>query len=191
MTAQAVGTPSALRTSSPPAVIAPAVACAPGRQWPLGATLGDGGVNFAVYASSADRVEVCVFDAQGQREVQRIPLPCRTDDVWHGFVTGLAAGTRYGLRVHGPYDPHHGWRCNAHKLMLDPYARALDRPLRGAARGCTHTSSGNEAERPVVSLDDQRQRRRRRQVPGRGRSARFRLARRRHADPLIADGRHR
>ncbi len=132
MTARAVTNTHAHRTSSHPAR-AGSAACPPGRPWPLGATPCDGGVNFAVFASTADRVEVCIFDAGGTREERRIPLPARTDDVWHGFIPDLAPGTRYGLRVHGPYDPHHGWRCNAHKLLLDPYAKAIDRPLRGAA----------------------------------------------------------
>lgn len=105
----------------------------PGEPWPLGATLRDNGVNFAVYACGVRRVEVCLFDATGAREVRRLALPACTDDVWHGFVPGLRAGALYGLRVHGPYDPVQGLRCNPHKLLLDPYARALDRPLRGAA----------------------------------------------------------
>jgi isoamylase len=133
MTAQAVGKTSAHRSSSPPAAAAPSTACLAGRPWPLGATLGDGGVNFAVHASCATRVEVCLFDAGGSREEHRVALPAHTDEVWHGFVPGLHAGQRYGLRVHGPYDPQHGWRCNPHKLLLDPYAKAIDRPLRGAA----------------------------------------------------------
>ena len=132
MTAQAVGNSHAHRIGSPQASAHPA-ACPPGRPWPLGATLCEGGVNFAVFASAAEKVEVCLFDASGTLEERRIALPARTDDIWHGFVPGLAAGQRYGLRVHGPYDPHHGWRCNPHKLLLDPYARALDRPLGGAA----------------------------------------------------------
>jgi glycogen operon protein len=132
MTAQAVGTSPTQRPGSPPALAGPAT-CPRGRPWPLGATLCDDGVNFAVYSGAATRVEVCIFDASGTHEERRITLPARTDDVWHGLVPGLAAGSRYGLRVHGPYDPHHGWRCNPYKLLLDPYARALDRPLRGAA----------------------------------------------------------
>jgi glycogen operon protein len=132
MTARAVSKSHAHRISSPPAR-AGSPACPAGRPWPLGATLGEDGVNFAVYASAAEKVEICLFDATGAHEERRIALPARTDDVWHGLVPGLGAGTRYGLRVHGPYDPHHGWRCNPHKLLLDPYARALDRPLRGAA----------------------------------------------------------
>ena len=106
--------------------------CEPGRPWPLGATLENEGVNFAVFAAHADKVEVCLFDHTGTREVRRLELPARTDDVWHGFAPGLAPGTLYGLRVHGPYDPGQGLRHNPHKLLLDPYARALDRPLRGA-----------------------------------------------------------
>jgi len=107
--------------------------CEPGRAWPLGATPQPGGVNFAVYSSVAERVVVCLFDATGTREVRRVTLPCHSEGVWHGFVAGVHAGCRYGLRVHGPYDPTRGVRCNPHKLLLDPYARAIDRPLRGAA----------------------------------------------------------
>jgi glycogen operon protein len=133
MTAQAVettGAPPATPSSAQPGARA---GCASGRPWPLGATLCEDGVNFAVFASSAQKVEVCLFDHTGTREERRIALPARTDDVWHGLVPGLGAGALYGLRVHGPYDPLHGWRCNPNKLLLDPYARAIDRPLRGAA----------------------------------------------------------
>jgi isoamylase len=133
MTAQAVGKPSPHRVHLPPAPAGIPGACPGGRPWPLGATLQEDGVNFAIHASAAEKVEVCIFDAGGAREERRIALPARSDDVWHGFVPGLGAGTRYGVRVHGPYDPLHGWRCNPHKLLLDPYTRALDRPLRGAA----------------------------------------------------------
>ncbi|MCC2674838.1 MAG: treX, partial [Ramlibacter sp.] len=94
-------------------------------------TLEQGGVNFAVHASAAERVEICLFDAEGVQEERRIALPVCTDDIWHGFVPGLQAGARYGVRVHGPYEPHNGWRCNPYKLLLDPYARQLDRPLKG------------------------------------------------------------
>jgi isoamylase len=120
-------------------------ACEAGRAWPLGASLRDGGVNFAVFSGVADKVEICLFNADGWRELQRIALPCRSDAVWHGFVPGLAAGTPYGLRVHGPYQPEAGLRCNPAKLLLDPYARALDRPLRGAAWQYGYTL-GNEEQ---------------------------------------------
>jgi isoamylase len=131
MTAQAVDDPLPQRTSISPAAAGPA-ACPPGSPWPLGATPRDGGVNFAVFASGAVRVEVCLFGADGAQGERRVALAARSEDIWHGFVPGIGPGTRYGLRVHGPYDPLQGWRCNGSKLLLDPYAKALDRPLRGA-----------------------------------------------------------
>ena len=104
----------------------------PGRPWPLGATVDKTGVNFAVYSSVATRVEICLF-SENDREMERIALPCLTDDVWHGHVAGIKAGQKYGLRVHGPYEPEAGQRCNSAKLLMDPFAKALDRPVRGAA----------------------------------------------------------
>ncbi len=92
----------------------------PGQQ---GATPVDGGVNFALYSSVAERVELCLFDAAGNET--RFDLPECTDDVWHGFLPGCEPGQRYGYRVHGNYDPKLGARCNPHKLLIDPYAKAL------------------------------------------------------------------
>ncbi|MCE1191577.1 MAG: glycogen debranching protein GlgX [Acidovorax sp.] len=103
----------------------------PGRPWPLGATAERHGVNFAVYSRVADRVELCLFTADGQ-ETQRMALPALTDDVWHGFVPGLRPGQHYGFRVHGPYEPEQGQRCNPSVLLMDPYARALAAPVHGA-----------------------------------------------------------
>ncbi|QHE86639.1 glycogen debranching protein GlgX [Hydrogenophaga sp. BPS33] len=102
-----------------------------GRPWPLGATLDRDGVNFAVYSSAASCVEVCLYAEDGRTEVERIALPCATHDVWHGHVKGLRAGQRYGLRAHGPYEPPAGQRFNPVKLLLDPYAKRIDRSLRG------------------------------------------------------------
>lgn len=102
-----------------------------GMPWPLGATPDRDGVNFAVYASSAALVEVCLYAGDGSTEVERIALPCLTHGVWHGHVKGVRAGQLYGLRVHGPYDPAAGLRFNPCKLLLDPYARCVDRPIRG------------------------------------------------------------
>ncbi len=99
----------------------------PGTPGPLGMTLGPEGANCAVYSRYATGVDLCLFDADGAREVERIRLPERTGDVWHGCVPGLPAGTRYGLRAHGPWAPHEGHRFNPAKLLVDPYARALDR----------------------------------------------------------------
>src|SRR5438067_590793 len=115
MTARAVAKSPLPRRKPASGPAAPA-RCEPGRPWPLGATLTPDGVNFAVYSSVAESVEVCLFDATGTREVSRLGLAGRTDDVWHGFVPGLRAGARYGLRVHGRYDPDAGIRCNPNKL---------------------------------------------------------------------------
>ncbi len=95
----------------------------PGLPYPLGATLTARGVNFALFSSAAERVEVCLFDATGSREV-RLPLT-RTEDVWHGHVAGASVGQLYGYRLHGPYRPEQGLRFNANKLLLDPYAREI------------------------------------------------------------------
>jgi glycogen operon protein len=103
----------------------------PGKPYPLGATWDGSGVNIAVFSDHATRVELCLFDGPGAaHESHRIPLPERTNMVWHGSFPDLRPGQIYGLRVHGPYDPSSGHRFNPHKVLLDPYARAIGRPLR-------------------------------------------------------------
>src|SRR5438477_11674936 len=98
----------------------------PGKPTPRGATFDGEGVNFAVYSRIATRVEVCLFDpADPARETERFDLADATDFVWHGYVAGLKPGTLYGLRVHGPFEPEQGHRCNPNKLLLDPYAKAV------------------------------------------------------------------
>jgi glycogen operon protein len=92
---------------------------------PLGATWNGRGVNFALFSANATQVELCVFDDDGAREIQRIPLPEYTDEVWHGYLPDARPGTIYGYRVHGPYEPDRGHRFNSNKLLLDPYAKAL------------------------------------------------------------------
>jgi isoamylase len=94
---------------------------------PLGATWTGDGINFAVYSSGAQMVELCLFDAAGERELHRVALPERTENVWHGFLPAPhgVPGLVYGFRVHGPYDPMYGLRYNPNKLLLDPYARDL------------------------------------------------------------------
>ena len=89
----------------------------------LGATLERDGVNFAVWSSVAERVDLCLFDANGQQTV--LEMPQCLNGVWHGFVPGCTSGQRYGYRVHGAWDPDAGLRCNPSKLLLDPYARAI------------------------------------------------------------------
>jgi glycogen operon protein len=102
----------------------------PGRPYPLGATWDGEGVNFALFAGDAAAVELCLFDAEGRREIERIVLRECTDQVWHCYLPQARPGLVYGYRVHGPYDPRSGLRFNAHKLLLDPYARAIAGRLR-------------------------------------------------------------
>lgn len=101
-----------------------------GRPHPLGATWDGEGVNFAVFSRHATRIELCLFpDITAQKETLAIPLPARSDDIWHVYVAGLKLGQLYGYRVHGPYAPTEGHRFNANKVLLDPYGRAIGRPL--------------------------------------------------------------
>jgi len=95
-----------------------------GRPEPLGSTCDAEGVNFAVFSSVAEEVQVCLFDADGREE--RCALPGRTGNVWHGHIPGIGVGQRYGLRVRGPWNPAEGHRCCEEKLLVDPYARVLD-----------------------------------------------------------------
>ncbi|MDN3564676.1 glycogen debranching protein GlgX [Paeniroseomonas aquatica] len=97
---------------------------------PLGVVADAAGVNVAVVAPEATGVEFCLFDATGTVELARHALPGRCGAVWHGHVPGVAPGARYGLRAHGPWDPEVGHRFNAAKLLVDPWATALDRPFR-------------------------------------------------------------
>ncbi|MEI8397053.1 MAG: hypothetical protein WCF85_20195 [Rhodospirillaceae bacterium] len=92
---------------------------------PLGATWDGRGVNFALFSAHATKVELCLFDTRGRREVERITLPEYTDEIWHGYLPDACPGLLYGYRVHGPYDPAHGHRFNPAKLLIDPYAGAL------------------------------------------------------------------
>jgi len=95
-----------------------------GSPYPRGAAWDGRGTNFAVFSANATKVEVCIFDPSGHRELQRVALPEYTDQIWHGYLPGIRPGTPYGLRVHGPYEPSAGHRFNANKLLLDPYACA-------------------------------------------------------------------
>ena len=98
----------------------------PGKPYPLGASWDGAGVNFAIYSEHAKNVELCLFDSvRAKKESHRIPLPERTDMVWHGYLPDGVPGQLYGFRVHGPYAPSLGHRFNAHKVLLDPYALSL------------------------------------------------------------------
>jgi len=102
----------------------------PGLPHPLGATWDGSGVNFAIFSAHAEKVELCLFDRQGRRELERVALPEYTHEVWHGYLPEVRPGQLYGYRVYGPYDPKAGHRFNHHKLLIDPYARALQGELR-------------------------------------------------------------
>ncbi|MYS31215.1 glycogen debranching enzyme GlgX, partial [Streptomyces sp. SID7804] len=107
----------------------PTVPVRPGRPTPLGARFrvgpdGVAGTNFALWAGGAEGVELCLFDERGRES--RAPLTELTHEIWHGFVPGVLPGRRYGYRVHGRWDPWTGARWNPAKLLLDPYARAVD-----------------------------------------------------------------
>ena len=96
-----------------------------GSPHPLGAHSDGIGTNFAVFSAHATRIELCLFDPSGRREIARYDLPECTDEIWHGYLPRLRAGQLYGYRAHGPYAPEQGHRFNPNKLLLDPYARLL------------------------------------------------------------------
>jgi isoamylase len=105
-----------------------AIPVLPGRPYPLGAAFDGTGTTFALFSEVAERVELCLFDAEGRES--RHDLPEMTGYVWHGYVPTVAPGQRYGFRVHGPWDPRQGLRCNPAKLLLDPYAKAVEGSVR-------------------------------------------------------------
>jgi glycogen operon protein len=97
----------------------------PGEPYPLGATWDGRGVNFALFSENAERVELCLYDRRGRRELMRVGIEQCTHDVWHCYLPDARPGQLYGYRVHGRYDPAAGHRFNPHKLLLDPYAKQI------------------------------------------------------------------
>jgi len=102
----------------------------PGTPYPQGATWDGSGVNFALFSENATAVDLCLFDAEGSEEIAHIRMTEQTDQVWHIHLPEARPGQRYGYRVHGPYDPANGHRFNPAKLLLDPYAKAIDGTIR-------------------------------------------------------------
>jgi isoamylase len=102
----------------------------PGSPAPLGASWDGAGVNFALFSEHATGVDLCLFEPDGQRETARLPMAEKTDQVWHLYLPEARPGQRYGYRVAGPWEPRAGHRFNPAKLLLDPYARAIDAPMR-------------------------------------------------------------
>ncbi|MCA3439706.1 MAG: glycogen debranching protein GlgX [Rhodobacter sp.] len=119
---------------TPPLVAKPArqtgPATAAGRPFPMGASFDGDGVNFAVFSAHAERMELCLFSPDGRKETARLPFRDRDGDIWHQRVPGLMPGALYGFRAYGPYQPEAGHRFNPNKLLIDPYARALEGRLR-------------------------------------------------------------
>ncbi|MEX3933510.1 glycogen debranching protein GlgX [Paraburkholderia phymatum] len=97
----------------------------PGNPYPLGSSWDGLGVNFAVFSANAQRIELCLFEPTGRKELKRYALPECTDEIWHGYLPHAHPGTVYAFRAHGAYQPQNGHRFNPHKLLLDPYARKL------------------------------------------------------------------
>ena len=102
----------------------------PGKPYPLGAVWDGEGVNFAIFSEHAEKVDLCLFDKSGRRELHFVSLSEQTDQVWHCYLPEARPGLLYGYRVHGPYDPANGLRFNHHKLLLDPYAKQIHGELK-------------------------------------------------------------
>ena len=157
----------------------------PGEPFPLGATWDGEGTNFSLFSENADSVELCLFDEDGAEE--RIEVCDQTAFNWHGYVPGVGPGQRYGYRVHGPYDPRAGHRFNPAKLLIDPYAKAIDGGgrLDAANVAALRPRPGNEdADLEIDETDDaaaipkSRRRRRALRLGGRPPAARTPGARR-------------
>ncbi len=112
------------------ATLQPITAVWPGSPYPRGATWDGEGVNFAMFSANAEKVELCIFDPSGRRELQRITMPEQTDEIWHCYLPEARPGLLYGYRVHGPWRPEEGHRFNPYKLLLEPCAKQIVGPLR-------------------------------------------------------------
>jgi glycogen operon protein len=119
------------------------VALWPGAPYPLGATFDGSGTNFAIFSERAERIELCLFDEQ--RRETRVTLPEVTAFVHHGYAPGVGPDQLYGYRVHGPWAPHDGNRCNPDKLLLDPYAKAIDGNVRWSPALYAHRTNDPDA----------------------------------------------
>ena len=115
----------------------------PGRSYPLGATFDGSGTNFAIFSEIAEKVELCLFEdsPEGDELLEtRVELTEVDAYVWHAYLPRVQPGQRYGYRVHGPWDPSEGLRCNPNKLLLDPYAKATSGEIQwGQSASATRT----------------------------------------------------
>lgn len=122
------------KASSVKTLIEKAPSLKTGKPTPFGVNFDGKGVNFCLYSAHAEKIELCLFDEQGQE--QRLPLPGRSGDIWHGYLPEGKIGQRYGFRAYGPFDPARGLRFNPQKLLIDPSARALEGKLSDDQRLC-------------------------------------------------------
>jgi isoamylase len=116
----------------------------PGQPYPLGATYDGAGTNFSLFSEVADAVELCLFDEDGNE--QRLPVEEMDASCWHCYLPSVGPGQRYGFRVHGPWAPEHGARCNPSKLLIDPYAKAIEGQV-DWDRACFPYNFGDEESR--------------------------------------------
>lgn len=119
---------------------------------PLGSNWDGKGVNFALFSAHAEKIELCLFDENGEKEIDRIPLHWRTGNIWHCYVSGVGPGTVYGYRVYGPFDPAAGHRFNPNKLLLDPYAKNMKGSFAWHASFYGHVFESSEMD---ISFDTQ------------------------------------
>ena len=123
-----------------------------GQAFPLGPEWDGHGTNFSLFSENAERVELCLFDPDGAEE--RIELRERTAFNWHCYLPGVGPGQHYGYRVHGPYDPERGLRFNPAKLLIDPYAKAIDGPVRWTAANVLPYVPGTGDEDADLRIDE-------------------------------------
>jgi glycogen operon protein len=125
----------------------------PGDPQPLGATWDGEGVNFAVFSQAASKIELCLFDARGSVETARVVLPERTNGIWHAYLPDVRPGQLYGYRAHGVYVPEQGHRFNPHKLLIDPYAKAIAGSIEATDATFAYKRGDPDADRSYSTVD--------------------------------------
>ena len=122
----------------------------PGKPYPLGATFDGTGTNFAIFSSVADKIELCLVDDDlSERRVEMREIDAY---VWHCYIPGIRPGQRYGFRVHGPYDPENGDRCDPSKILLDPYAKAIEGQVENHQANFSYDFTDNSKRAELDSL---------------------------------------
>src|SRR6201990_3545925 len=125
----------------------------PGKPYPLGASLQAQGVNFALFSANAERVDLCLFSADGKGELERVRMPEYTDRVWHCHLPDVTEGLLYGYRVYGPYAPERGHRFNPHKLLIEPYAKHIQGNIAWNDAHCGYRVGSGKADLSFCKRD--------------------------------------